>query len=137
MTASAKIFEQVSGTPLRADAVRVHPPAVLGISCAQCGRQSFPQRDLCPHCGGAQVRDVDLSRYGDVVSWTVVHQAPPPLETPYRLVTVDLDDGVRLLGRAVGSPEIGDRVEVRMFELRTDDSGKPLFWYRFHEVTEE
>lgn len=123
-------------TPLRADVLCENPPALLGIACVGCDRSSFPRREQCPHCGGADVRDVVFSPHGTVVSWTVVHQAPPPLETPYRLVTVDLDDGVRLLGRALGTPGIGSAVEVQTFPLRTDTEGNPLCWYQFREVEE-
>jgi uncharacterized OB-fold protein len=78
---------------------------------------------------------VVLSRRGTVASWTVVHQAPPPLVTPYRLVTVDLEDGVRLLGVAEGDPTIDTPVEVELHTVRSDDEGNTLCWYRFRKVT--
>ena len=60
-----------------------------------------------------------------------MHQAPPPLQTPYTLVTVDLDDGVRLLGAATDDIEIGSKVAVELFTLKSDTSGEPQWWYRF------
>jgi uncharacterized OB-fold protein len=72
-----------------------------------------------------------------VASWTVVHQAPPPLTTPYTLATVDLDDGVRLLGAAVGDVQIDTEVAVELFPVRSDPSGKPLWWYRFRADEEK
>ena len=76
-------------------------------------------------------------RQGRVASWTVVHQAPPPLKTPYTLATVDLDDGVRLLGAAVGDVQIDTEVAVELFPMKSDTSGKPLWWYRFRAVEEK
>ena len=55
---------------------------------------------------------------------------------PYTLVTVDLDDGVRLLGAAVGDIDIDSTVAVELFTLKSDDSGKPLWWYRFRTSEE-
>ena len=97
--------------------ISLDPQGLKGIACHACSRRSFPQRPLCPHCGADTVDNVVLSDRGRVASWTVVHQAPPPLKTPYTLVTVDLDDGVRLLGAAVGDIQIDSTVAVELFTL--------------------
>jgi uncharacterized protein len=120
-----------TGTPLRDDVISLDPQGLKGIACHACGRHSFPQRPLCPHCGSESISDIVLATRGRVASWTVVHQAPPPLQTPYTLVTVDLDDGVRLLGAATGDVDIDSAVVVELFTLKSDDSGNPLWWYRF------
>ncbi|WAM14749.1 MULTISPECIES: OB-fold domain-containing protein [unclassified Rhodococcus (in: high G+C Gram-positive bacteria)] len=125
-----------TGSPLRSDVVNLEPQGLKGIACRVCSRRSFPERPLCPHCGADAVDNVLLAGRGRVVSWTVVHQAPPPLQTPYTLVTVDLDDGVRLLGAATGAVEIDDEVAVELFTLKTDSSGEPLWWYRFRGTEE-
>ena len=121
----------LAGTPLRDDVISLDPQGLKGTACHTCRRRSFPQRPLCPHCGADTVSNIVLSTRGRVASWTVVHQAPPPMQTPYTLVTVDLDDGVRLLGAATGDIDIGSAVAVELFTLKSDDSGKPLWWYRF------
>lgn len=125
-----------SATPLRDDVISIEPPGLRGILCGKCRQPSFPSRQACPFCGSVPVEDVVLRPRGTVASWTVVHQAPPPLQTPYRLVTVDLEDGVRLLGAATGEPEIGSTVEVELHPLRSDADGNPLWWYRFREVSD-
>ena len=127
---------ELTGIPRRADVISLDPRGLRGIDCHACGRRSFPQRTLCPHCGADTLRDIVLSARGRVASWTVVHQAPPPLQTPYTLVTVDLDDGVRLLGTAHGAVDIGNEVAVELYPMSTDDSGKPVWWYRFRRVEE-
>lgn len=123
-----------AGRALRDDAINLHPPGLKGIRCRDCGRHSFLQRSICPQCGAAAVDGVQLSPRGRVVSWTVVHQAPKPFETPYTLVTVDLEDGVRLLGAATGTVDIGSAVEAEVFELRRCEEENPLWWYRFRSV---
>lgn len=120
--------------PLRDDVISLDPPGVRGVNCAQCERKSFPLREVCPFCGSPDVEHIVLSSRGKVVSWTVVHQAPPPLQTPYRLVTVDLDDGVRLLGTATANPGIGCDVDVALVPHGTDQEGNSLCWYRFETV---
>ena len=127
----------LAGTPLRDDVISLDPQGLKGTACRACSRRSFPQRPLCPHCGSESVEEIVLSTRGRVASWTVVHQAPPPLQTPYRLVTVDLDDGVRVLGAAIGDIEIDSMVAVELFTLKSDDSGNPQWWYRFRGSEEK
>ena len=147
-----------TGAPLRDDAISIDPQGLKGIACRACSRRSFPQRPLCPHCGADTIDNVALSDRGRVASWTVVHQAPPQLKTPYTLATVDLDDGVRLsddagghgalprpgrpprgrrLGAAVGDVQIDTEVAVELFPMKSDTSGKPLWWYRFRAGEEK
>ena len=123
------------GQPLRADVISLDPEGLRALSCSGCGQRSFPARDLCPHCGSDAIEQIVLSRHGTVVSWTVVRQAPPPLETPYTLATVDLD-GVRLLGAATGRVDIGSDVAVELFPMKSAPNGADLWWYRF-QPTEE
>jgi uncharacterized OB-fold protein len=123
--------------PLRADAISIDPAGLRGLACSECGHRSFPARELCPHCGSTAVDQIILSPHGRVVSWTVVRQAPPPLETPYTLVTADLEDGVRLLGTATGQVDIDSRVTVELFPLKSTPTGEALWWYRFRGDQEE
>ncbi|MGW0163002.1 Zn-ribbon domain-containing OB-fold protein [Mycobacterium sp. NPDC003323] len=125
-----------SNLPLRADVISLEPPGLRGLICGACAERSFPVRQLCPHCGSESVEQILLSQSGTVVSWTVVHQAPPPLETPYTLVTVDLD-GVRLLGAATTEVNIGATVTVDLFPLKSAPSGEALWWYRFRSEKEK
>jgi uncharacterized OB-fold protein len=126
----------LTGTPRRDDVISLDPQGLKGTDCLACRRHSFPQRPLCPHCGADTVSKIVLATRGRVASWTVVHQAPPPLQTPYTLVTVDLDDGVRLLGAATGDVDIDSAVTVELFTMKSDESGKPLWWYRFRNSEE-
>jgi uncharacterized OB-fold protein len=125
------------GAALRADVISLEPPGLRGIRCTTCDRRSFPQRSLCPHCGSFTVTELVFNGHAAVASWTVVHQAPPPLQTPYILATVDFADGIRVLGAAVGAVTIGSTVEVEIFPLRDDADGQPLWWYRFRAIEDK
>jgi uncharacterized OB-fold protein len=68
-------------------------------ACGNCGRVRHYPQPLCDACYSFEVRWIEASGKGKVHSWTVAHHAFNPgfkAELPYVLVTVDLDEGVRL-----------------------------------------
>ena len=96
--------------------------------CGGCGRQWVFQRAFCPHCGreGPQLRA--FAGTGTVCASTLVHRAPDDrfrALAPYRLVLVDLDEGLRLMAHADAGVRVGQRVrgEVR----RIADRPMPFF----------
>ena len=82
--------------------------------CVSCGKLRHYPRPLCDECYADAVEWVEASRTGRIHSWTVAHHAFHPAfkaELPYTLVTVDLDEGPRALGRWQGAtPLIGQPV---------------------------
>lgn len=66
--------------------------------CTGCGKLHFPPRLVCDGCGGREFKAATLPRQGTLLTWTVIHAAPPQfsLETPYVVGIVELDGGVRL-----------------------------------------
>ena len=92
--------------------------------CSGCGTLRHYPRLLCSVCYSAAVSWRDASGRGTVHSWTVAHHAFHPgfvADLPYTLVTVDLQEGVRALGRWRGAqaPAIGMPV-AGAFEPRAD-----------------
>ena len=89
--------------------------------CAACGKPRHYPRLLCDACYSDAVDWKGASGRGQIHSWTVAHHAFHPAfaaELPYTLVTVDLEEGVRALGRwRGGPPAIGVPVQGR-FEPR-------------------
>ncbi|AGP60593.1 Zn-ribbon domain-containing OB-fold protein [Streptomyces rapamycinicus] len=89
--------------------------------CTHCDRLQFYPRLLCVHCGGP-VEQLALSGHGTVYSFTVVHRAPAGFTglAPYAVTLVDLDEGVRVMGRLITDrPEdirIGGRVHTLIEE---------------------
>ena len=77
--------------------------------CAACGKVRHYPRLLCDDCYSDAVAWKPGSGRGAVHSWTVAHHAFHPAfaaELPYTLVTVDLDEGVRALGRWRGEARL-------------------------------
>jgi uncharacterized OB-fold protein len=72
--------------------------------CVACGHTTFPPKHLCPRCWATKLEWVTLTAEGSLASFTELHAVPGlfATEAPYVLGVVDLNDGVRCLGRVVG-----------------------------------
>lgn len=100
--------------------------------CPACQRWSFYPRAACPHCGalGPELRAV--SGAGRVYAVTTVRRSPfeDLGSEPYDVALVDLDEGVRVMGRLLdapaGSVRIGTAVWVAFVEAAPDK-----LWYGF------
>ncbi len=81
--------------------------------CTSCGTvRHYPQL-VCAHCCSLGVGWIEASGRGTVHSWTVAHHAFHPAfkaDLPYTLVTVDLQEGPRALGRL--DPASQDRLRI-------------------------
>ena len=102
-------------------------------ACGSCGKLRHYPRPVCPHCYSMEQRWVEATGRGRVHSWTIAHHPFHPgfkAELPYVLVTVDLDEGVRmqaqLRGGEVGQLHIGLPVKIA-FEIATKDLTLPVF----------
>ncbi len=101
--------------------------------CAACGLvRHYPQL-VCTRCYGLAVEWIDASGQGRVHSWTVAHHAFHPAfkdDLPYTLVTVDLAEGPRAMGRLEPTSQarlcIGLPVRVS-FPHDTDGVALPVF----------
>lgn len=83
--------------------------------CGDCGRIRHYPQVLCPGCHSFSVEPVEAAGTGTVHSWTVAHNAFDPAfadATPYVLLTVDMAEGVRVLGRYAGEPTMGAAVRI-------------------------
>ncbi|HEY3723316.1 MAG TPA: Zn-ribbon domain-containing OB-fold protein [Acidimicrobiia bacterium] len=102
--------------------------------CGSCGRLLHPPRPMCPDCLGVGMEVVELSGYGSVYSYTVLHHPQNPrFEYPLVAALVDLEEGIRLVtnlvGEAAHTPEIGLLVRV-VFAPTDRDYQVPVFELR-------
>lgn len=85
--------------------------------CGSCGALRHYPRLICDQCYSDEVSWKSASGRGTIHSWTVAHHPFHPAfkdELPYTIVTVDLEEGPRALGRWSGDmPEIGLPVQGR------------------------
>ncbi|MBI4519006.1 MAG: OB-fold domain-containing protein [Deltaproteobacteria bacterium] len=82
-------------------------PRLLGSRCASCAAPYFPKSAVChnPKCGESKIQDAAFGPRGRLWSLAIQSYAPPPPVKfdepfkPYAMGVVDLDDGLRVLGR--------------------------------------
>ena len=101
--------------------------------CGGCGKVRHYPRPLCDACYSFDVRWIEANGRGTVHSWTVTHHAFNAgfkAELPYVLVTVDLDEGVRLQAplRGVEGKDVRIGLPVRVtFERAKEGLTLPAF----------
>lgn len=99
--------------------------------CTQCGKFRHYPRLLCDACYSKSCEFVPVSGSGVIHSWTVTHHVfhrAFTADVPYVLLTVDLSEGVRALGRWDSDHTLAIGLPVRAcFHL---DQGAPEL--RFH-----
>ena len=98
--------------------------------CASCGAvRHYPQL-VCSRCYSLEVEAFDASGRGTVHSWTVAHHAFHPAfkgDLPYTLVTVDLPEGPRVLGRLDSGSEASLRLGLPVrVSFPRNEAGTPL-----------
>ena len=107
---------------------------VLNLQCCSaCKKFRHYPRLVCDSCYALDVEWVESSGRGEVHSWTVAHHAFHPGfvgDLPYVLAVVDLEEGVRAMGRLRGIDaadiRIGLPVEFTV-EQREDGVSLPTF----------
>ena len=107
--------------------------------CTGCGKLHFPPRLVCDGCGSREFEAATLPRQGTLLTWTVIHVAPPQydLETPYVVGIVELDGEVRLTCQVADcDPEelaVGTRVEM-VFRRLKEDNAADIIQYGYKAV---
>ena len=113
------------------DALREH--RLVLQSCRQCHAVRHYPRPVCDRCYSMDYEWIEASGRGTVHSWSIYHHPfhfAFKRDMPYVVLTVDLDEGVRLQAPLRGATAeqlaLGRAVEV-IFEDATDDITLPAF----------
>ncbi len=107
--------------------------------CTGCGKLHFPPRLVCDACGYREFEKATLPRRGTLLTWTVIHVAPPEysLETPYVVGIVELAGGVRLTCQVADcDPEeltVGAPLEL-VFRRLKEDNAADIIQYGYKAV---
>ena len=116
---------------------------LLGTRCITCTTPYFPRSPVChnPDCDESKIEDALFGPAGTLWSLAVQDYPPPPparFDKPYRpyaMGVVDLDDGLRVLGRLTtedtGSVKVGARVELVIDTLCHDEEGNEIVSWKF------
>jgi uncharacterized protein len=94
--------------------------------CRACGTHQYYPRPVCMRCISRDLEWREASGRGTVYSYTVTHLPPEGFEdrAPYVLVSVDLPEGVRVLGTLLDVPAGDVRIGLAVhatYESLTED----------------
>jgi uncharacterized OB-fold protein len=102
--------------------------------CNDCAQHYFYPRPLCPHCLSRAVEWVAVSGRGRLHTFVINHRAPRgfPIQGPFIVAIVELDEGPRLLTNLVGVAPDPRQLRCDMpvevvFEDLTDEITLPKF----------
>lgn len=84
--------------------------------CVPCGAFFFYPRAACPRCLSSRIEWRTVSGRGRLHTFTLVHRGPKgfPLESPYVLAMVELDEGPRIMTNLVDVDATPDTVRIGM-----------------------
>ena len=106
-------------------------------TCTACAHSWYLPRDACPSCGDSNVEGNPATGSGVVAAAATVHRhASPesPDSGPIGIVLVDLDEGVRVMGRAVLGITVGAAVRVNFIRVEPAFGGSPTLLPEFEAV---
>lgn len=108
---------------------------LMAVRCVRCHHVMVPPRTICPNCHNTQVEWVELGPKGKLVTYTIVHVAPPQFKhmTPYAVGIVQMSEGVKVPSiirtSRLESLKIGMELEVD-FSPKPQESAWPQ-WPRY------
>lgn len=73
---------------------------IIGSICEECQTVAVPPRPICKNCWSDKIDFTTVETNGILVTWTVIHIAPPTYvdHAPYVLGIVKLENGESLSG---------------------------------------
>ena len=100
--------------------------------CKSCGQLRHPAGPGCPNCTSIEWDTVASTGKGKVYSFTIHHARHADLPTPYAVVLVELDEGIRVVSNIIGiAPhdiKIGLPVELSFRPARGNERAIPQFY---------
>jgi uncharacterized OB-fold protein len=81
---------------------------LMAGKCVKCGKIHLPPRPLCDDCFSQEFEWMEVSGKGRLLTYTVIHIAPPQFQAPapYAVGIVQLENGLKILGMISGvAPE--------------------------------
>jgi uncharacterized OB-fold protein len=121
-------------------------PRLLGSRCRSCSTPYFPKAALCHHpkCSDGETEDTEFGPRGKLWSWAIQNYPPAaPARfdepyVPYAIGVVDLEDGLRVVGRmSVDDPEslrAGAEVELTIEPMCRDEEGRQVVTWKFRPL---
>jgi len=79
---------------------------ISGYVCPNCNWSDVFQAHLCPRCHGPVSKKL-FTPQGSIATFTVIRYPPQGFEkeSPYVVALIDIENGLRVIGRVAGKPE--------------------------------
>ena len=105
---------------------------MIGAKCANCGKNYFPYRTMCPDCGRKSIGKMEEFKFsgaGKVFASTVVHEAHEQYEMmkPYILALIETDEGAKIRTdhrRGAGRDQDWDSRQIHLQKARRRGEGR-------------
>jgi uncharacterized protein len=114
-------------------------PSLIASRCRSCGQLYLLRRTGCGQCGQRSFETgVELPRAGKVVTASLVHRAPPGVQTPFVSGVVELDGGFRVRSTVIGPLDadplrmVGQTVTLETSVVGIDRDGTEAVGFTFN-----
>lgn len=107
---------------------------LIGSHCTSCGENLFPERPVCSRCGKRTVEEARFRGPARLLSYTVVHQAPPGFPKPISVGYGTLPDELVVLAPIEADADaLHKGMELRLVEgvTSTNEDGTEFRSYRY------
>ncbi len=89
---------------------------LMASKCDKCGKIHLPPRPICDNCYGQEFTWVEISGKGTLLTYTIIHVAPPQFQAmaPYTVGIVQLENNLKLPGMISGVQENSLKIGMRL-----------------------
>lgn len=102
---------------------------LMGGKCKKCGKVHLPPRPLCDKCFSKDFEWVEIPRKGKLLTYTIIHVAPPQFQqmAPYAVGIIQLGKELKIPGmiREIEHEKIRIGMELT---INFDTSAVPEQW---------
>ncbi len=108
---------------------------LMAAKCQKCGKTHLPPRPICNNCYNQTFTWIQISGKGILLTYTVIHVAPPQFQVlaPYVVGIVELDNGLKLPGMISGISHSELKVGIKLsIDFNACDLGQTWpHWRRY------
>ncbi|MEM1545376.1 MAG: Zn-ribbon domain-containing OB-fold protein [Candidatus Methanomethylicia archaeon] len=90
---------------------------LVAAKCSKCGVIVFPPRPICPSCYSESLVWIELEKEGEIITYTIIHVAPPSLKPPYVVAVVKLKNNIKIIGMLkedIDKVKVGLKVKIEV-----------------------
>jgi uncharacterized OB-fold protein len=104
------------------------------MRCEDCEALFIPPQYVCRKCSSTNLSNTDLNCQGTIYTFTTIRVAPEELkdQAPYRIVVVELCEGLRVTARLSGDQEAPIKIGQALTFDKVDGQG---YWFHAEPIS--